>query len=176
VDLGAIVLLIALFLGVGLYLAAPLLRNRVARGLEHNQEYSSMMAERDRVIRALQELDFDFKLGKIPQGDYPTLRADLLRKGTRILVKLDELSAVSTSRKDAPTVESRLERAAAGGPAKAVTMEETKAVSLTDEGIEAMLLERRKVHKSKPAGFCPRCGKPILLTDLFCPNCGNALD
>ena len=49
------------------------------------------MAERDRVINSLQELDFDFKLGKIPDEDYPAQRAELLQKGADILRKLDAL-------------------------------------------------------------------------------------
>ncbi|MCQ3953754.1 MAG: hypothetical protein DPW15_10835, partial [Chloroflexi bacterium] len=39
----------------------------------------------------------------------------------------------------------------------------------------AMLAARRKQHKSKPAGFCPKCGKPVLAADNFCPSCGKSL-
>ena len=38
------------------------------------------MAERDRVINSLQELDFDFKLGKIPEEDYPVQRSSSASK------------------------------------------------------------------------------------------------
>jgi hypothetical protein len=34
-------------------------------------EVSALKAERDRVINSLQELDFDHKLGKIPQRIIP---------------------------------------------------------------------------------------------------------
>jgi zinc-ribbon domain len=171
-DLGAILLLIVLLLGVGFYLAAPLLGNRAGRPTQQSQAFSSLMAERDRVISALQELDFDFKLGKIPQGDYPTLRGDLLKNGAEILRKLDELSIVHIPRREPGDPESRLEKAAAGQPAHPGTTEG----SLSDDEIESMLAARRKAHKSTPARFCPHCGKPILITDRFCPNCGKAVN
>ncbi|HEY9153269.1 MAG TPA: hypothetical protein VIN60_10320 [Anaerolineales bacterium] len=85
-DLSAILLLIALLLGVGLYLAAPLVFDSKRRSPhEDTSEISSLMAERDRVINSLQELDFDFKLGKIPEDDYPAQRAELLQKGADVL-------------------------------------------------------------------------------------------
>ncbi|NOH04446.1 MAG: zinc ribbon domain-containing protein [Chloroflexi bacterium] len=50
-----------------------------------------------------------------------------------------------------------------------------QAVEISDDDIEAMIASRRKQHKSKSAGFCPKCGKPVLVTDKFCPSCGKAL-
>lgn len=168
-DLGAILLLIALFLGVSLYLAAPLINNRVRRAPQETQEVSSLMAERDRVINALQELDFDFSLGKIPEEDYPSQRAELLQKGADILKRLDALNHVaSSSGRDA---ESRLEKAVAARRADA----SKQPGQLSDDKIESMLAARRKARKTKSAGFCPRCGKPILTTDQFCSNCGKTL-
>lgn len=175
-DLGAILLLIALLLGVGLYLAAPLMTNRVRRVSEESQEMSSLMAERDRVISALQELDFDFKLGKIPEEDYPGQRAELLQKGADVLKRLDSLTPSPLlrgegRRGEGRSAESRLEKAAAARRADSAA----QAEALSDDEIESMLSARRKARKSKAAGFCPRCGKPVLATDQFCPNCGKAL-
>ncbi len=168
-DIGAILLIVALLLGVGLYLAAPLMDNRIRRASEGSQEISSLMAERDRVINALQELDFDFRLGKIPEEDYPSQRTDLLQKGAEILKKLDALTSAKSGDKD---FENRLEKAVAARRADAAR---TSTVQISDDDIESMLAARRKEHKSKSAGFCPRCGKPVMVSDHFCPNCGKAL-
>jgi hypothetical protein len=175
-DLGAILLLIALLLGVSLYLAAPLMSNHSQRASQETQEVSSLMAERDRIINALQELDFDFKLGKIPEEDYPVQRAELLQKGAGVLKKLDDLTLPSSPEMLRGTTKSRLEQAAAAGQVDAaskVTSDKSKRV--TNDEIESMLAARRKARKTKSAGFCPRCGKSVLTTDLFCPNCGKAL-
>jgi len=169
VDLSAILLLIALLLGVGLYLAAPLIFNSTRRSVNaETSEISSLMAERDRVINSLQELDFDFKLGKIPDEDYPAQRAELLKKGADILRKLDALQPQTISDDE---VERRIERAAAARRADAAV----KTEAVTDDEIESMLAARRKERKSKSAGFCPKCGKAVLVSDQFCPSCGKAL-
>ena len=157
-DLAAILFLVALLLAVSLYLAMPLMGNGARRVTEETQEVSSLLAERERLLNALQELDFDFQLGKIPEEDYPVQRGDLLRKGADILRKLDALA-----------------------PARPLRPDKTKASApagdrqLNDDEIESMLAARRRARTTKSAGFCPRCGKPVLVTDQFCPNCGKAL-
>ncbi|MCE7859802.1 MAG: zinc-ribbon domain-containing protein [Chloroflexi bacterium CFX2] len=167
-ELGSIFLVLAVLVIAGMYLYAPFMIR--ARKLSTNEmhEISALKAERDRVINALQELDFDFKLGKIPEEDYPEQRAELLKKGSDILRKLDELEPILSSAKDA---EDRIEKAAAAGRADSSSV----GVEVNDEDIEAMIAARRKQHKSKSAGFCPSCGKPVLATDNFCPSCGKSL-
>lgn len=167
-ELTAIFFSIAVLILVGMYLYAPFMERRARRVTEEEHELSALMAERDRVINSLQELDFDFKLGKIPDEDYPTQRADLLQKGADILRKIDSLAPQPASALD---TESRLEKAIAarradGAPAKP---------DLTDDDLEAMISSRRRGHKDKSAGFCPRCGKPVMVTDRFCPSCGKSL-
>ncbi|MCQ3935828.1 MAG: hypothetical protein DPW18_02155 [Chloroflexi bacterium] len=167
-ELGSIFLILAVLVGVGVYLYAPLTRRARGMTTDSAHEVSALKAERDRVINALQELDFDFNLGKIPAEDYPEQRAALLQKGADILRKLDELAPVSTSGTNA---EARIEKAAAAKRADSAK----QAVELSDDDIEAMIASRRKQHKSRSAGFCPKCGKPVLVTDKFCPSCGKAL-
>ncbi len=170
-ELGATLILLALFLGVGLYLAAPLAGNSNPRGAAGTPESSSLLAERDRVINALQELDFDHQLGKIPEEDYPSQRGELLKKGTEILKKLDELAPQASPQANSASAQTRLEKAAAALRADG----SNRAEPVSDDEIETMLAARRKEHKSKSAGFCPHCGKPILVSDRFCSNCGKAI-
>ena len=74
-DLGAIFLLISVAVLTGLFIARPFIeRRRIFSVSASNQELSSLLAERDRLIGALQELDFDHTLGKIPASDYPAGR------------------------------------------------------------------------------------------------------
>jgi len=44
-----------------------------------------------------------------------------------------------------------------------------------DDDVEALIATRRKARKEKSGGFCPRCGKPILVSDRFCPHCGKSI-
>jgi zinc-ribbon domain len=167
-ELTAIFFSLAILILVGIYLYAPFMERRARRVTEEEHELSALMAERDRVINALQELDFDFKLGKIPEDDYPLQRSTLLQKGADILRKIDSLAPQVTSAQD---TEARLERAIAARRADA----SLARVEVSDDDIESMISSRRKTRKNKSAGFCPRCGKPVMVTDRFCPSCGKSL-
>ena len=170
-QLGSIFLVLAVAVIIGVYLYAPFtMRARGGRMAESN-EISALKAERDRVINSLQELDFDFNLGKIPAGEYPGQRASLLQKGADILRKLDELAPVPSS---ALNAESRIEKATAAG--RADSGSNSPLFVDNDDDLESMIAARRKQHASKSAGFCPKCGKPVLVTDRFCPSCGKALE
>ena len=164
-DLGAILLLLALLLAVGYFLAAPYLRGANPPALDESPEVSALLAERDRIITALQELDFDFKLGKVPEAAYPSQRMLLLQQGAGVLKRLDELAPQSLSA-NGLDANARIEQAAAG---------QRTGGTLADDKIESMLAARRAARRSTAAGFCPRCGRPILTSDRFCPNCGQSL-
>lgn len=167
-ELTAIFFSLAVLVLVGIYLYAPFMEHRGHRVTREEHELSALMAERDRVINSLQELDFDFKLGKIPEEDYPVQRTSLLQKGADILKRIDSLAPQPASAQD---TEARLERAIAARRADAALAK----VDVADDDIEAMISSRRKGRKDKSAGFCPRCGKPVMVTDRFCPSCGKSL-
>jgi len=166
-EISAILFTLAILILVSLYLYAPFTQRRGRHILEEEHELSALMAERDRVLSSLQELDFDFKLGKIPEEDYPGQRANLLKKGAELLRKLDEIAPGSVQ----GDTETRIERAIAARRADA----SGKTPEPTGEEVESMISARRKGRKTKSAGFCPKCGKPIMTTDRFCPSCGKAL-
>jgi rubrerythrin len=167
-ELTAIFFSLAVLILVGVYLYAPFMERRARRVTEEEHELSALMAERDRVINSLQELDFDFNLGKIPEDDYPTQRASLLQKGADILRRIDSLAPQPVAIQD---TEARLERAIAARRADA----SVEGPMVSDDDLESMISSRRKGRSSKSAGFCPKCGKPVLVTDRFCPSCGKSL-
>jgi len=167
-EISSTLLILAVLVLVGMYLYAPFTTRESRARADESQEVSALKAERDRVINSLQELDFDHNLGKIPAEDYPEQRAELIRKGADTLRKLDEIAPATAA---AHNAESRIENAAAAGRADS----SVKLAQLADEEIESMIAARRKEHKSKFAGFCPKCGNPVLASDKFCPSCGKAL-
>jgi hypothetical protein len=167
-ELSAIFFSLAVLILVGIYLYAPFMERRARRVTEEEHELSALMAERDRVINSLQELDFDFKLGKIPEEDYPMQRSTLLQKGADILRKIDTLAPQATSAQDTDV---RLERAIAARRADA----SLARVEVSDDDLETMISSRRRNRTNKSAGFCPKCGKPVMVTDRFCPSCGKSL-
>ena len=172
-DIGAIFLLLSVCLMVGLFVARPFTEHRrISTASGGDQELSSLLAERDRLIGALQELDFDFTLGKIPAKDYPVMRADLLQHASDVLRHLDTLQPqVAAPRIDA---ESRVEAVIAARRADAA-VENSVNQEVTDEDIEELVAARRTARTEKAAGFCPKCGKPVLRSDRFCPACGKSI-
>lgn len=167
-EINSILLVLAVIILVGAYLYAPLMSRARRARMGESHEISTLKAERDRVINSLQELDFDHNLGKIPAEDYPAQRAALLQRGADVLRQLDELVPANSSARNAET---RIEKAAAAARADS----SAQVAEVNDEELESMIMARRKQHSGKSAGFCPKCGKPVLAVDKFCPACGKSL-
>lgn len=198
-DLGSILLILALLVLVGLFVARPLLEKERAGGkpagrastpaenaAEHDR--STLLAEHDRLLNALQELDFDFALGKIPQEDYPTQRQALLHQGADVLRRLDGMqpsapiedaetrleSAIAVRRADAALAGAPL--AASGGNGNGNGRKRLAGLAEPDDQLEALLANRRRERGEKATGFCHRCGGPLQKSDRFCPKCGAKID
>ena len=191
---GAIFLVLAVILVVGIYVSRPFF-SRSPADVKKNQKHaisetdlqrSALMAEHDRILTSLQDLEFDHALGKIPEEDYPVQRSAFLHEGAEILRQLDALdfspspdqsaedrleAAVAARRADAS-----LQAAAPNGRAgTAVAPARRRPVSNGGDDIETLVNERRRVRPAKAVGFCPRCGKPVQESDKFCSKCGATI-
>jgi hypothetical protein len=178
-DIGSLFLVLALLVLVGMFVSRPffeketVLIDQAERQEEH--ELSHLLAERDRILNALQELDFDNELHKIPEEDYAAQRALLLQKGADVLRQLDAHQPEEAG----STAEERIEAAIAArriavGQASAAPngRKQSVVVASPDDAVEALLADRRRVRQEKAAGFCPQCGGPVQISDRFCPKCG----
>jgi rubrerythrin len=171
-DIGAIFLLVSVCFLTGMFIARPFMeRRRASSAAANDQVLSSLLAERDRLIGALQDLDFDHTLGKIPAEDYPAMRARLLQSAADALRRIDTLQQQPAANIDA---ESRVEAVIAERRADA-SVEKPKSQEFTDDDLEELIAVRRSARKEKAGGFCPKCGKPVLRTDRFCPSCGKPI-
>jgi hypothetical protein len=157
---GAIFLLLVVLVIVGSFVAQPFATHwRV--NVQSSHEISSLLAERERALNALMELDFDNGIGKIPAGEYSEQRANLVQKGSDILRRLDEIQGGQHKPFDEliePAVVAQ------------------NLAQFSDEDIEDLIAKRRANRHQKTAGFCPNCGKPVLQSDLFCPSCGQMVN
>jgi DUF438 domain-containing protein len=170
-DIGAIFITLAVLVLVALFIFAPVMkRKQKQKHVQEEHEISSLLAENERILNALQELDLDNNLGKIPAEDYPSMRKDLMKKGVSVLHQLEEYQLASTSQDAEKYIEATIaaRRADAG-------MDPNPDGTEEDEELEALIAKRKNSQKAKSAGFCPKCGNPILVSDTFCPKCGNTL-
>lgn len=167
-EIGAVFIILALAILAGLYISRPFSDER-AQGhyLKHKtalsqaeQRHSALLAERDRLLAALQELDFDHQLGKIPAEDYPSQRAGLVKSSVDVLKALDEIGKNAS-------------QPAAGLPTEPAA---SRRLNLPTDELEVQIAARRARRNGKTAGFCPSCSKPYQKSDRFCSRCGTTLE
>ncbi len=99
-NLGAIFLLLAVVIIIVLILSGPFLIRRTEPGyktdpIQLQVSYSTLLAEKERLLNTLQELDMDYESGKIPEEAYPIQRKLLLRETAVVLSKLDGAAALT---------------------------------------------------------------------------------
>ncbi len=195
-ELGSLFIILALLVLVGLFVSRPFFepQNKNLQLSEDKEEHevSALLAERDRILTALQELDFDATLGKIPQEDYPQQRAKLLNDGADVLRQLDThpaYAASTSSRRKAVSEVERIEMevAAGGTNAPAQSAAGSRGYSAdgssaggngshalqVDDDLETLIANRKRERQGKSIGFCPNCGGALQKKDLFCPKCGT---
>jgi hypothetical protein len=146
-DIGSIMLILALGVFVFAFIYQPFRAQRSTSLSQYETSLSPLLAERERILDALVELDFDHELGKVPENIYALQRNRLLQMGADVLRQIDELQSKEPTR-----------RAAA------------------DDPVEAMIAARRRERKSARKGkFCHACGAKVEPGDRFCAGCGTEL-
>ncbi|MGD0751163.1 MAG: zinc ribbon domain-containing protein [Anaerolineales bacterium] len=168
--INSLILLVIVIVLIVLFVARPL-TSRWRPEVEGSQVLSTLLAEHDRVLNSLKELDFDNSLGKIPAEAYPVQRANLVQQGAELLRKIDQLTPVleavpSVASNHADQVEAILTARRA--------RQATDAVNEEDE-VENLVARRRKIRTSKPGMYCSQCGRPLSNSEHFCPNCGHPI-
>ena len=165
-DIGSIFLILAVLIPVIVFLYRPFLERNIPSASKSEQDYSSLLAQRDELVASLQELDDDFHLGKIPEENYIPQRQDLLHTGVEILRQLDTYQVTSSPLAAEDRLEAAIEVRRKNGNA---------IPPIPDDDLEQKIASRRRLSQSKAAGFCPKCGKPVQEIDRFCPRCGATL-
>lgn len=155
VDLGTLLLNLALLALVGYLIARPLLKQSRPQP-EHNDPAAGLAAERERLLAALRDLELDQATGKISAEDYAQQRPQLVAQGAAVLRQIDEAATRPSARRA------------------------TRPTAALDDEIEAAVQQlrqgRRQPRGSQPAAAaCPACGQATRAQDRFCPGCGAPL-
>ena len=149
------------------------------------QEWAELVARRDDTLRAIKDLEFDYRLGKVSAEDFQVFLARLKAEAADILKQMDAWQAEKElALSDALEAEIAAERqarqprmvpaAARGGVGDdgASAREE----SVLEKGLEKEIRQaRRKGAVPLGARACPRCGYAVAPEDRFCGTCGAAL-
>lgn len=150
-DIGAVFLAAALLILIVSYLIRPFAEKRRGAATEEHSEISSLLAEQERILALIEELEMDRAMNKISLSDYQAQRAGWIEEGAKVLRRLDEHG----------------ERAAAVHAAPGESLEsqlEAEVASL-----------RETLRASDRIQFCPTCGHETVPGDRFCTECGVSL-
>jgi hypothetical protein len=93
---GPLIIIIVLALGAVAYIARPLWRRDVGAEAivgSEGETIGELLSRRDVAYRALKEIEFDFRAGKLLEEDYQALLARYRAEAVAILQQLDKATA-----------------------------------------------------------------------------------
>ncbi len=149
------------------------------------QEWEDLVARRDDTLRAIKDLEFDYRTGKVSAEDFQVFLARLKAEAADILRQMDarqaEKESALSAALEAEIAAERKARQTRASPA-------ATRLGIADDGASArgaVVLEKRPEKETRqarrkgamPTGAraCPRCGYAAMPEDRFCGNCGAAL-
>lgn len=145
--LGAAILLL-----VAAYLVRPFIDKRAYRSHDPDPEISALLAERDRILGLISDLDSDYAMGKLDAEEYRSRRAKLVKRGAHLLREIDGLREGQ------------------------VQEDAESAASERDRALEAEIAKRRRNQEgTAQAGECPNCGAQVERRARACSHCGEPL-
>lgn len=157
-DVGSILVLLSIMLLVAVFVSQPFF-DQETDGSEEERELSRLQAERERMYKRIEELDFDYELGKIDSKDYQRARQTLIKEAALIVKTIDELEE-----------KQRIDRRPLSGEA----IQKSPPRTEVDE-IETLIASRRRELGNKKHKFCPHCGHVVGSSDQYCVQCGERL-
>jgi len=144
-------IVLAIFVLAGIIIVRPFLVEQNISTPVVPQKYDSLLAERERLLSSIEDLDLEHDLQKISSQEHTRNRDILLSQAAGVLVQLDKLE------KKVPK-----------------DMRVSSPVENEDD-LEAMIETRRQELKGDKSRFCSHCGKAVKPEDQFCGKCGEKL-
>jgi hypothetical protein len=147
----------ASFVGLGAYRTLAPLVSQVFGGaatVAGGRTRAALEREKTLVLRSIQELEFDFAMGKVSQADFDEMAGRLRRRAMGLIQRLDATSGYREQIEQ--EVAARLQAAPAPPP------------------VESDPLPAPRAHAAR-AGFCAACGTPHDADARFCKQCGTSL-
>lgn len=147
-DLGSLLVILALGLVAAAFIAQPLIGSRGLGVTKEERRLSELQAERDRVLTTLQDLDMDHAMGKVLQEDFQAQRGALVSHGAEVLRAIDELRG---------------------------TFGEVIPETDLEVEIETAVARLRRGEDQASGRYCSSCGREVIAADRFCIHCGASL-
>jgi len=149
-DIGSILVTLALVLLAAVFISRPLIEGRGTALTEEDRQLSASKAELEKVLASLQEMDMDYAMQKISSEDHQAGRLPLVSRGAGLMKEIDQLEGRGASADHPAATESEAE-------------------------IEAEVARLRGRGEASLGRFCWHCGKAVQAGDRFCVRCGSLL-
>jgi len=150
-EFSSLLIVILIFVLSGFIIMRPLLVEEKTTRKSGSSRTDSLMAEKERLLLAIEELDQEFELEKISSVEHNRNRDILLSEAAEVIKQLDKLQKTGSSKK------------------------KTSPPAKVDDDLERMINERRQQIKNEKSLKCPKCGESVDKGAQFCSHCGEAL-
>ena len=94
-NIGSFMVGLAIAIVAFAFVAKPLFAHEGVRVTQEDRRLSKLQANRERLLRSLQELETDFAVGKIAQDDDQEQRAQYVAEGAVTLREIDDITGSS---------------------------------------------------------------------------------
>ena len=148
---GSIFILLVIFGLSSFIIIRPFLVEPDTRKVPLPGKYDSLLAERERLLSSIEDLDLEFDLKKISSQEHTRNRDNLLAEAAEVLMQLDGLKIPTQKRK------------------------QPSSPPVVGDELEKMITERRRELRKEKSNFCSNCGKAVKTGDQFCSHCGEEL-
>jgi hypothetical protein len=150
-TISSIFILLVIFILTAVIISRPFLDEGNSRVIVSPGRYDSLLAERERLLSSIEDLDLEYELEKISSREHTRNRDLLLKQAAEVLMQLDKLDVPSWKKG------------------------QKSAVKVAEVELEEMIEARRQELKGEKSNLCPQCGKLVKPGDLFCSHCGEGL-
>lgn len=149
-----------------LYVTAPLWRPRKPLVEADDTPLAALIERKDATLRAIKELEFDYRMGKLSEEDFERDNVRLRHQAIALMKHIEELAP------EVGELDTQLETMIA----QQREISDPVAGNGADAGVAEVKTERVATTEAKAETvFCPTCGAPADPDDNFCATCGAPL-
>ncbi len=151
-EFSSLLIVIFIFILSGVFIMRPFMVEEKSTKGSGSSRTDSLIAEKERLLLAIEELDLEYELQKISSEEHNRNRDILLAEAADVIKQLDKIQKPGSSKKKKPLT-----------PAK------------VDDDLERLINERRQQLKNEKTLKCPSCNQVVSEGAQFCSHCGEAL-
>jgi hypothetical protein len=159
---GTVVLAAVISLAAILVAVWPLLKPPRGRVLLEDDRLGELIGRKESTLKAIKDLEFDFRVGKMDEEDFQRLDQRLRRQAIGLIQQIDKLAPAGAAIDEALERQIAAMRRAQGPATPPASAARPLPASVATNGHTT----------TAPARYCTECGAALEATHKFCAQCG----